>query len=344
MCLTASLGALQIACAQTAPTTNAYPIPAFAQGRVFNNVVMSPSNKVIALTFDDGPWPGITEPILSILAKYNVKATFFQVGTQIAANPALGRAVRDAGHAIGNHTWSHQQTPPDPLLEVQRADATIQSIYGGPTGLFRAPFGNFTNGVVPAALAEHKAVIVWNCNPKDWTLPGTSAIVNTAVMGATPGGIIVLHDGGGDRSQTIAALPTIISSLQAKGYHFVTVPELLAQANVAPKIVVTTPRADKIYSSLSVANGTASGNLLLKSVRASIRRNSDYKYWNGTSWALGYTTFAAQGLEKWTATLPPLLNGKYLFQASVTDSANHTTYSGWGALNIDTSASSVVTN
>lgn len=211
--------------------TNAYPVPTNAQGYVFHDVPISINDKVIALTFDDGPNPGYTEQVLSVLAKNNVLATFFEVGANLAANPALGRATRDAGHAIGNHTYSHQEAPADPKGEVQSADVVIQNTFGGPTALFRPPYGNFDNGVVQAALNQGDAVIVWSCDPNDWAMPGTQAIINAVVAGATNGGIVLMHDGGGDRSQTIAALPSIISQLRAQGYRFVTVPELLALRN-----------------------------------------------------------------------------------------------------------------
>ena len=430
-------------------TTNAWPIPLAAQGQVFHSVPVSPANKVIALTFDDGPWPTYTTQILGVLAQYGVKATFFQVGTQLQLYPDLGRAARDAGHAIGNHTWSHQQTPADPVGEVQQTDTLIQSTYGGPTGIFRPPYGNMTNGVVAASIAEKQAVIVWNCDPNDWSMPGTSAIVNTVVSGATPGGIVLMHDGGGDRSQTVAALPTIITTLAAQGYRFVTVPELLAlnssapsvsvsvpgvgysyptlpqisgvaaptagsdlqsvnsllfrysdstywngtawtsasaenlalgttnwnfalptleggkyatQAiarnsagdktltplrdffidKIAPTLIINTPKASTTYPTLSAASGTASDNVGLKEVRATIYRQSDSTYWDGTSWTPNYTTFAAQGTTTWTANLPPLTNGNYSFEASARDYAGNTTYSGYLVFTINTSAPSAV--
>ncbi len=214
--------------AAQAQGTNAGTVASWARDEVIYEVTPYNGEKLIALTFDDGPLPGSTERFLDVLAQYGVKATFFQMGANLSPNQALGRRVRDAGHAIGNHTWSHLTTPGDPVGEVTRTDALFQSVYGGPTALFRPPFGNLDNGVATQALAQHDAVIMWSVDPKDWNTPGTSSIVNTVINGATPGGIVLLHDGGGDRSQTIAALPQIITTLRSRGYRFVTVPELLA--------------------------------------------------------------------------------------------------------------------
>ena len=208
--------------------TGAGTVASWARSEVINDVPIYGGEKLIALTFDDGPLPGSTEKFLDVLAQYNVKATFFQMGANLNPNQALGRKVRDAGHAIGNHTWAHLQVPSDPVGEVTRTDALFQSVYGGPTALFRPPFGNLDNGVATQALEQNDAVIMWSVDPKDWDRPGTTSIVNTVINGATPGGIVLMHDGGGDRSQTIAALPQIITTLRSRGYRFVTIPELLA--------------------------------------------------------------------------------------------------------------------
>ena len=230
------VGALAVAAApsshaQTITTT--YPIPADTQGYVFNSVSVAPTNKVIALTFDDGPQPGNTEAILKILADNAAKATFFQNGAHIDAFPALTTQVKNAGHALGNHTYDHLQAPADPVAQVTKTDAAFARL-GISTPLFRPPFGNFDNGVVTAALNQGDAAIIWSVDPQDWSMPGTQRIIDNVVAGASPGGIVLLHDGGGDRSQTIAALPVIISRLRSQGYSFLTVPDLLRQRGVVP--------------------------------------------------------------------------------------------------------------
>ena len=208
--------------------TQSYPIPDNAKGYVFNSVPVAPNNKVIALTFDDGPQPGNTEAILKILADNNAKATFFEIGANIDANPSLTTLVKNAGHALGNHTYDHLQAPPDPAAQVTKTDAAFARL-GISTPLFRPPYGNFDNGVIDVALNQGDAGIIWSVDPQDWSMPGTQSIIDTVVNGATPGGIVLMHDGGGDRSQTITALPTIIARLRSQGYSFLTVPDLLRQ-------------------------------------------------------------------------------------------------------------------
>jgi peptidoglycan/xylan/chitin deacetylase (PgdA/CDA1 family) len=286
---------------------------------------------VIALTFDDGPEVGNTEQILAVLAQNNVKATFFQMGNKLTAAPDLGRAVRNAGHAIGNHTWSHQEAPANPLDEVQRADTAIQSVYGGPTALFRPPFGNFQNGVVQVALDQNHAVIIWSVDPKDWDMPGASVIVNNVLAGATPGGIVLLHDGGGDRSQTIAALPQIISGLRSQGYRFVTVPELLALGAggsaddmVPPVLTITTPVNNITYHSVTAAGTVTDAGSGVAGVRTTLRRPIDGLYWNGTTWTTAASILPAQvNVNNWSLPLTFLADGRYSLSVSATDKANN---------------------
>jgi peptidoglycan/xylan/chitin deacetylase (PgdA/CDA1 family) len=307
-------------------------------------VPVAATNKIIALTFDDGPAPQYTQQILSILAQYQVKATFFQNGEHIAAYPALGRAVRDAGHAIGNHTWSHQQAPADPVGEVNRADAIIEQVYGSPTGIFRPPFGNFENGVVAASLAKNQAVIIWNSDPKDWAMPGTDVIARTVAAEATPGGIVLLHDGGGDRSQTVAALPTIIVDLKMRGFRFVTVPELLAQTSSAPAVSISSPGVDYSYTAAPPINGTAAATSSsdLSSVRALLFRYSDSTYWNGATWSPTIAENPVQGISQWSFVPPALTNGQYGTQAVARSSTGSATYTPWRNFFVDTLAPSVV--
>ena len=298
------------------------------------------SNKIIALTFDDGPAPVYTGQILSILAQYGAKATFFQTGEHLAAYPELGLAIRDAGHAIGNHTWSHQQAPTDPLSEVQRADAIIEQVYGSPTGIFRPPFGNFENGVVEASLGQNQAVIIWNCDPKDWAMPGTQNIINTVVAGATPGGIVLLHDGGGDRSQTVAALPSILTQLKSQGYRFVTVPELLAQTTSAPSIEILSPGMDFSYGAAPPINGLAAPAIGsdLQNVKGLLFRYADSTYWNGTTWTTTIAENPAQGTTNWTFSPPALGDGQYAAQAVARGGAGSATFTPWRKFFVDLTA------
>jgi len=248
----ASLVALPVL-AQT--ITTAYSVPADTRGYVFNSVNVAPNNKVIALTFDDGPEPGSTDKILAVLQANNVKATFFEIGKNIDANPTYTTMVQNAGMVLGNHTYDHLQAPADPTGQVTQTDAAFARL-GISTQLFRPPYGNFSNGVLDASLKQGDVGIIWSVDPQDWSMPGTQNIVNSVVSGAQPGGIVLMHDGGGDRSQTLAALPTIISSLRSQGYSFVTVPQLLGMRYTPPATPTPTPTKAPTPTATSTAKPT----------------------------------------------------------------------------------------
>jgi chitin deacetylase len=201
-------------------------IPEWARGKTFHKVAVA--DKCVALTFDDGPWPDSTTRILTILKEHDARATFFMIGMQIRQYPKLAEAVKEAGHAIGNHSWSHRLKPEDAGAEVERADSAIRDVLGLKPTLFRPPFGNLTNGTVAKAKHADEAVLIWSVDTYDWKRPGAAVIAGRATRGTRPGGIVLLHDGGGDRRQTVAALPRILKDLKRRGYRFVTVPELLA--------------------------------------------------------------------------------------------------------------------
>lgn len=248
----ASLVALPVL-AQTITTT--YSVPADTRGYVFNSVGVAPNNKVIALTFDDGPEPGSTDKILSVLQANQVKATFFEIGANIDANPGLTTMVKNAGMVLGNHTYDHLQAPADPVGQITQTDAAFARL-GISTQLFRPPFGNFSNGVVDAALKQGDVGIIWSVDPQDWSMPGTQNIINSVVSGAQPGAIVLMHDGGGDRSQTLAALPTIISTLRSQGYSFVTVPQLLGMRYTPPATPTATPTKAPVPTATPTAKPT----------------------------------------------------------------------------------------
>lgn len=228
-----------IAAPRATPTPTPEPyldqkIPKWAQGRVINDVPVRPGQKVFALTFDDGPWPEYTEQILSVLAQYNVKATFFMVGQEVQRRPQIARAVRDAGHAVGTHSWSHPSRPRDAVAQIKRTDAIIKRTLGFWPTCFRPPYGILKNGMARQAMKEKQAILIWSADSNDWKRPGSSRIARYILNQSSPGGIALMHDGGGSRGQTLAALPEIITTLQSRGYRFVTVPELLKMRYVAP--------------------------------------------------------------------------------------------------------------
>jgi peptidoglycan-N-acetylglucosamine deacetylase len=205
-------------------------------------IAHNPPLKPVALTFDDGPWPKVTSQVLDTLKKQKVKATFFVVGKQVQQYPQLVKQVVADGHAIGNHSWNHQYHHYDSAAasgEIDKTSSLVYKLTGVKTALFRPPAGILTNGLVSYAHQEKYAVIMWSVDSRDWRSQyGTiQAWVNSIVKDVQPGGIILLHDGGGDRSRTIKALPQLITELKKRGYQFVTVPQLLEMGDKKPKTI-----------------------------------------------------------------------------------------------------------
>lgn len=208
-----------------------FSVPVQFQGKTIRSRVLN-NAKVIALTFDDGPSSQTTPQVLDILKRENIKATFFVVGKTVKNHPQLMKQIVDEGHAIGNHTWNHQYhqySPSAAAGELETTATLIHQLTGVKTALFRPPAGILDNGLVSYAQQKKYAVIMWSADTKDWqsrriTVP---KLIDNAIQDAQSGGIILLHDGGGDRSKTVQALPKLITELKQRGYQFVTVPELL---------------------------------------------------------------------------------------------------------------------
>jgi peptidoglycan-N-acetylglucosamine deacetylase len=182
---------------------------------------------VIALTIDDGPSPVYTPQVLSILEKYGITAAFSMVGENVSYYPSIAREVADAGHTIVNHTWNHanlmSMKRSELPGEVDRATDAIQYATGKRPDMFRAPYGAWSPTLLAYLATQKLAPLDWSVDPGDWTRPGVRKIVK-AIMGTTKTGSIILeHDGGGDRSQTVAALKIAIPRLLDEGYRF-TVP------------------------------------------------------------------------------------------------------------------------
>jgi polysaccharide deacetylase family sporulation protein PdaB len=190
----------------------------------------------VALTFDDGPNEPYTSQILKILKDNNVKATFFMVGKNVEFFPRSAKAVAEAGHAIGNHSYSHPmmvlETNARVRSEIGRAQKAILKATGRRPVLFRPPYGAHDSLILTQAEKLGYVCIQWSVSSKDWERPGVNKIVRNVTRRVHNGGIVLMHDGfklrhGADRSQTVAALPEIIRFLREQGYEFVTVPELL---------------------------------------------------------------------------------------------------------------------
>lgn len=197
--------------------------------------------KVIALTFDDGPWanPDTTRQILDILEENDARATFFTVGNCIKnASDQVKRAF-DAGHEVLTHSRDHakgdgngvdltRMDPEDQIAEITEGYDAIEAVTGvAPATIIRAPGGNFDGDILTTLAPYVTYEIGWNIDTMDWSRPGVEE-VEKQLMRAGSGDIVLMHDGGGDRSETVEALKTCLPKLKKEGYRFVTVSELLA--------------------------------------------------------------------------------------------------------------------
>jgi peptidoglycan/xylan/chitin deacetylase (PgdA/CDA1 family) len=183
--------------------------------------------KMVALTFDDGP-SVYTPQVLAILNRYGVHATFFEIGRQVGPLAATSRAVIRDGDVIGDHTWSHPDlTARNTAVQVRPTQAAIHNATGFRPCLLRPPYGIAPAGVVRIVRSLGLLTIQWDVDPADWSRPGASVIAQRVLSAVRPGSIVIMHDGGGDRSETVQALGTIVPTLLARGYHLVTVPRLL---------------------------------------------------------------------------------------------------------------------
>lgn len=201
-----------------------------AQDMVIVRVRPHPSDKLVALTFDDGPWPGQTDKILKILEHEGVHATFFMLGVRVKASPDLARAVAVAGNTVGNHTLGHRLlTESKPKVIKKQIDAGADVIYKA-TGVlptwFRPPYGAINGAVWKQVRLSRMRVALWDIDTRDWSRPGVKKIVSSVTRNARSGSIILMHDGGTNRKQTIKALPSVIRKLKKRGFTFVTIQEL----------------------------------------------------------------------------------------------------------------------
>jgi peptidoglycan/xylan/chitin deacetylase (PgdA/CDA1 family) len=186
--------------------------------------------RAVALTFDDGPSPTYTRKILSILHRLHAPATFFVIGIRARQYPSLVREEVGAGMAVGNHSWDHPNSPAFARLgaarigsEVRQADHCLRSM-GTTPAFFRPPGGSFSPEVIGAAKDMDERVVLWDVDPRDWAPGRTWRQIVRSVLGAVhPGAIVDLHDGGGDRSATVKALPHIIKGILARHLQLVAI-------------------------------------------------------------------------------------------------------------------------
>jgi peptidoglycan-N-acetylglucosamine deacetylase len=188
-----------------------------------------PPRREVAIGFDDGPSPQ-TQAFVEMLERNRARATFFVIGSQLSARytPVLDRELRD-GDAIGDHTFTHPDLVRSGAAtsQLERTIGAIRSLSGYTPCVFRPPYGSYDRAIVRDAGALGLATVLWNVDPADYSQPGAGAIVRRVLAQVQPGSIIVSHDGGGRRAQTLAAYPQIIRALRARGYRIVTVPQLL---------------------------------------------------------------------------------------------------------------------
>ena len=182
--------------------------------------------KVVALTIDDGPSPIYTPQILRILHQYGITASFSMIGLNAAAFPGIAREVAAAGHMIVNHTWNHDNLGRMKAAavgdEISRATDAIHAATGKHPSMFRAPYGVWSPVVFSYCAQAGLAPLDWSVDPRDWSRPGVRAIVRNIESDTRTGSIILEHDGGGNRSQTVAALKIWLPRLLDEGYQFTT--------------------------------------------------------------------------------------------------------------------------
>ena len=199
------------------------------RSRGFGAYREGPHRREVAIGFDDGP-AALTPSFVRMLERNHARATFFLIGRQVtsAYRETLLRELRD-GDVLGDHSFTH----PD-LLRSGQVSGQLSSTLGAIRALsvyrpcvFRPPYGAYDQSIVVAARSLGLATVLWNVDPTDWALPGTPAIEQRVLAQVRPGSIILSHDGGGPRGETLAAYPAIIAALRGRGYHIVTIPELL---------------------------------------------------------------------------------------------------------------------
>jgi peptidoglycan/xylan/chitin deacetylase (PgdA/CDA1 family) len=202
-------------------------------GRALGSLPVGRGERVVALTFDDGPNPEATPRILDALAEGHVKATFFLLGRHVDRWPDIARRVAAEGHTVANHGWHHRKLhralPARARADLEMGARSIERATGIRPRLFRAPHGFRAPWVTPIAASLGQRTVGWSLGVWDTDRPGARAIVDRTIAGARPGAILLLHDGDGydpfgDRTQTAEAVPLIVRELHDRGYRFAPVP------------------------------------------------------------------------------------------------------------------------
>ena len=222
--------------AVNAQDTNSTPAPAAPGPKPATYTRVRVDQPYIAMTFDDGPSAALTPRLLDILKQRNIKATFFLIGQNAAANPDIVRRILADGHEIGNHSWTHPQlsklSDDGVTTEISKTQDAIKEASGFTPTILRPPYGAIT--ARQREWIESRfglSIILWSVDPFDWKRPGASVITQRILSQVRPGAIILSHD---IHKQTIDAMPATLDALAAKGYKFVTVTELIAMNKPKP--------------------------------------------------------------------------------------------------------------
>jgi peptidoglycan/xylan/chitin deacetylase (PgdA/CDA1 family) len=194
------------------------------------------TSRQLALTYDDGPNDPHTLRLLEVLAKHNAKATFFLIGRYVRQRPEIVRAIVQAGHAVGNHTFTHPiltfKTEAEVRQELAQCHSALEDTIGQPSSLFRPPFGGRRPAVLRIARQLCLQPIMWNITGYDWNAPPAKVIEAKVSKHIRGGNVILLHDGGHkqlgeDRSQTVLATDDLLARYNSEGFEFVTIPKMM---------------------------------------------------------------------------------------------------------------------
>ncbi|MFM8560569.1 MAG: polysaccharide deacetylase family protein [Solirubrobacterales bacterium] len=210
------------------------------QGIVQQNPVMTrggSARKEVALTFDDGP-SQYTDQVLDILKRYKAKGTFFILGNQINSFPLQLQRTLAEGHALGNHSWNHADfttlSTGDLRAQLDEVNGTLAAKGAPKINLFRPPYGAYDPKVAAEVSKKGMLTVLWDIDTNDYKQPAPAQMAADAVNQAQNGSVILMHDGGGPRENTVAALPLIIKGLRKKGFEMVTLPQLLLDNPPSP--------------------------------------------------------------------------------------------------------------
>lgn len=223
------------AAAATATGWNSMAPRSQLYGRTFIGV--NSGSRLLALTYDDGPNQTCTPPLLEVLARHDVRATFFMIGRHVASRPGIARAVADAGHVIGNHTYTHPNLIFSSRAQIEsqldHCDRILSDAVGQHSKLFRPPFGGRRPAVLAGARRQGFIPVMWSVSAYDWNTAPPEVIERKVVRQVRGGDVILMHDGshlgmGADRSATVEATDRLIRRYKAEGYQFVTVPEMMS--------------------------------------------------------------------------------------------------------------------